>query len=139
MRLAQQLHRAGRIDGSALSRIVAEGVLPFFLAGFSVLCGLDHVAAWEVLADPRGRGPALLLRAAGVDRSDAAAILLNLNARGPLFSGSEADAAAEQLELFDTIDEAAARDVLRLWQAHPAYRASVARISTRARMSAETA
>jgi hypothetical protein len=81
----------------------------------------------------------LLLRAAGLGRDSAAAILLLLNSRGHLVSGAESDATAEQLELFDTIDEAAARDVLRLWQAHPAYRASVARISTRARPSAEAA
>ncbi len=92
-----------------------------------------------MLADPRGRGPALLLRAAGVDREPAAAILLLLTSRGPLFSGAEGDAAAAQLELFDTVDEASARDVLRLWQAHPGYRASVARISTRARPAAEAA
>ena len=139
MRLAQNLSRAGRLDGAALSRIAAEGVLPFFIAGLSVLCALDHNAAWEVLSDPRGRGPALLLRAAGIDRGDAAAILLTLNAKGPLFSGSEGDAAADQLELYDSVDEAAAKDVLRLWQAHPSYRASVARISTRARPAAEAA
>ena len=37
------------------------------------------------------------------------------------------------------VPEAAAKDVLRLWQAHPSYRASVARISTRARPAAEAA
>jgi uncharacterized protein (DUF2336 family) len=139
MRLAFALHRSGRLDGPALSRIAAEGLLPFFIAGLSVLCALDHNATWEVLSDPRGRGPALLLRAAGVERSDVAAILLTLNAKGPLFSGAEGDAAAEQLELYDTIDDASAKDVLRLWQAHPSYRASVARISTRARPAAEAA
>ena len=39
----------------------------------------------------------------------------------------------EQLDLFDSLDEASAREVLRLWQADPAYRASVARLSTRNR------
>ncbi|MGZ8997922.1 MAG: DUF2336 domain-containing protein [Allosphingosinicella sp.] len=139
LRLAQRLYRLHRLDGAALARIAAEGVLPFFIAGLSVLCALDHVATWEVLSDPRGRGPALLLRAAGIERSEAAAILLALNERGPYISGVESDAAAEQLELFDTIDEPAARDILRLWQAHPTYRASVARISTRARSPMEAA
>jgi uncharacterized protein (DUF2336 family) len=139
VRLARRLHAAGRIDGDLLARSLAEGMLPFFIAGVSALCALEHAAAWEVLADPRGRGPALLLRAAGLGRDAAAAILLLLNSRGHLVSGAEGDATAEQLELFDTVDEAAARDVLRLWQAHPAYRASVARISTRARPSAEAA
>ena len=139
VRLARRLHAAGRMDGELLARALAEGMLPFFIAGIAALASLDYAAAWEVLADPRGRGPALLLRAAGAGREAAAAILLLLNSRGHLVSGAEGDATAEQLELFDTLDESAARDVLRLWQAHPAYRASVARISTRARPSAEAA
>ena len=139
MRLGQRLHRDGRLDGAALARIIADGMLPFFIAGLSVLCGLDQAATWEVLSDPRGRGPALLLRSAGVARDKAAAILLSLNSRGALFSDSEGDAAAAQLELYDTIDEPSAREVLRLWQAHPAYRASVARISTRVRSAAAEA
>ncbi len=139
MRLVRLLHRSGRLDGDSLLRMTAEGVLPFLLSGLCVLCGLDQSAAWEVLSDPRGRGPALLLKAAGVDRKAAASILLSLNAKGPLFSGAEGEAAAEQLGLFDTLDEGAARDVLRLWQADPVYRACVARISTRGRPAAEAA
>ncbi len=133
MRLARSLNRGGRLDGAALTRIIGDGVLPLFIAGLSILCALDQAATWEVLADPRGRGPALLLRAAGTLRDDAAAIFLALNARGTLFSEAEGEAAAGQLELFDTLDEGSAREVLRLWQAHPAYRGSIARISTRAR------
>jgi uncharacterized protein (DUF2336 family) len=139
MRLARRLLRNGRLDGAALARIIGDGVLPFFIAGLSVLCSLDQAATWEVLSDPRGRGPALLLRAAGISRDEAAAVLLALNSHGALFSGAEGEAATAQLELFDTIDEAAAREVLRLWQAHPAYRASVARISTRVRSAAAEA
>lgn len=138
-RLARRLHGAGRLDGALLSRVLSEGMLPVFIAGLGVLAGLSHGAAWEVLSDPRGRGPALLLRAAAIARDDAAAILLLLNTRGRLFSGAEGDAAAEQLDLYDSIDETAAAEVLRLWQGDPAYRTSVARISTRARASAAEA
>ncbi|HEX9933131.1 MAG TPA: DUF2336 domain-containing protein [Allosphingosinicella sp.] len=139
VRLAGRLARSGRLDGALLARLLGEGALPLFIAGTAALTGLDHSAAWEVLSDPRGRGPALLLRAACIARADAAAILLLLNAHGRLFSGAEADATEEQLELFDGLDEDAARDVLRLWQADPGYRASVARLSTRARPPAEAA
>lgn len=135
-RLALRLDRLGRLDGDLAARMIESGLLPLFLAALSVRCSLDPAAAWEVLADPRSRGPALLLRAAGFERRDAARILLALNARGPIFSGAEGDATAAQLELFDTLDEASAGEVLRLWRAHPAYRASVARISTRARPAA---
>ena len=139
MRLARRLHRDGRLDGALLARILNEGALPLFIAGTAALCALDYAATWEVLSDPRGRGPALLLRAGGLARADAAAILLVLNAHGRLFSGVEGDAAQEQLELFDSLDEDAARDVLKLWQADPGYRASVARLSTRSRPAAEAA
>ena len=139
MRLARRLERAGRLDGPLLARLLGEGSLPLFIAGAAARAGLDYAAAWEVLSDPRGRGPALLLRAAAVERADAAAILLLLNAHGRLFSGTEGDAAEQQLELYDGVDEGNARDVLRLWQADPGYRASVARISTRSRPPAEAA
>lgn len=138
-RLVRRLQLAGRLDGVSLSRMLGEGALPLFVAGVGALAGLDHLAAWEVLSDPRGRGPALLLRVAALEREDAAAILLLLNTRGRLFSGVEGDAAAEQLELYDSLDAATAADVLRLWRADPAYRASVARISTRTRASAVAA
>ena len=133
MRLARRLDRAGRLDGSALARMIGDGVLPFFMAGLAVRCGLDLAAVWELLSDPAGRGAAVLLRAGGVERDEAAEILFALNLNGPLFAASEGDAAAAQLELFDNLDAAKARDLIRLWQAHPAYRASVARISTRSR------
>lgn len=134
LQLARRLHRAGRLDGEALARIIEGGMLPFFLAGIGTLCALDPSAAWEVLSDPRGRGPALLLRAAGLSREEAGRILLALNARGPLLSVAEGDATAAQLDLYDTLDRPSAQETLRLWQAHPAYRASVARLSTRARL-----
>jgi len=133
IRLARRLQRSGRLDDNLLRRALGEGMLPVFIAGLAVRGSLDHGAAWEVLSDPRGRGPALLLRAAGLPRDEAAAILLLLNTRGRLFSGAEGDAAAEQLDLYDSLDEATAAEVLRLWQADPAYRASVARLSTRSR------
>ena len=139
MRLARRLHRSGRLDGEALVRILSEGMLPLFIAGLATLAALEHNAAWEVIADPRGRGPAILLRAAGLTREDAARILLLANSHGPLVSGAEEGATAAQLDLFDSLDPASADEVLRLWRADPGYRAAVARVSTRSRPAAEAA
>lgn len=139
LRLARRLDQVGRLDGALLVRFLGEGMLPLFIAGLGARASLDYAAAWEVLADPRGRGPALLVRAAGLERAAAAEILLLVNSRGPLVSGAEGDAATGQLELYDSLDEGSAREVLRLWQADPGYRASVARLSTRARPGAEAA
>ncbi len=96
---------ADRLDGDLLAQTIESGLLPLFLAAIGTRCGLDPAAAWEVLADPQGRGPALLLRAAGLERREAARILLALNAKGPIFSSAEGDATETQLELFDTLDQ----------------------------------
>ena len=138
-RLARRLAGTGRLDGAILVRILSEGMLPLFIAGAASLCGLDYAAAWEVIADPRGRGPAILLRAAGVEREEAATVLLLANSHGPLVSGAEGDATLAQLELYDGLDRASAEEVLRLWRAAPGYRAAVARVSTRARPATEAA
>lgn len=139
MRLAARLFQAGRLEGADLARCLEEGLLPLFVAGIAVRCSLDYGAAWEVLSDPEGRGPALLLRAGGIARREAALVLLLLNARGRLFSGLEGDAAATQLGLFDGTSEAAALEVMRLWQVDPGYRAAIARLSTRGRAASEAA
>jgi uncharacterized protein (DUF2336 family) len=131
MRLCRALSAAGRLEGRDLARILEKGLLPLFVAGIAVRSALDYSAAWEILSDPQGRGTALLLRACGVARPEAAAILLTLNSRGRLFSGLEGDAAAAQLDLFDATTEAAALDVLRPWQVDRGYRAAIARLSTR--------
>lgn len=131
MRLARLLARAGRLDAPMLVRCLEDGLLPLFVAGIGVLCALDYSASWEVLSDPRGWGPALLLRAARIERDHAAAILFILNSRGRMFSGAEGDAAAAQLEQYETSDEDHSRAVLRLWQVDPGYRSAIARLSIR--------
>ena len=133
MRLAGLLQRSGRLTDAFLLRMLEEGNLPLFIAAAAGRAGLDYVGCWEVLSDPRGRGPALLLRVAEVARDAAASILLVLNARGQLFSGAEGDAAAAQLDLFDGTDLRTSQEVLRLWQVDPGYRAAIARLSTRLR------
>ena len=115
-----QRYLIGRV-GQALGVLLVVSIVTF---------GLIHSAPG---------GPAILLRAAGVAREPAAAILLLANSHGPLVSGVEGNATLSQLELYDSLDRASAEEVLRLWRAAPGYRAAVARISTRARPAAEAA
>ena len=131
MRLARLLLNAGRLEGCDLARALDQGLLPLFVAGVAVRCGLDYPSAWEVLSDPQGMGSPLLFRSGGIERQDAAAMLLTLNARGRLFSVAEGDSAAAQLDLFDSTSISAAAEVLRLWQVDPGYRAAIARLSIR--------
>jgi hypothetical protein len=118
-RLVRRLQQSGRLDDGFIARTIIEGSLPLFLASLALRTGLDQDAVWEVLSAPAGRGPALLLRAAGIRRGEAGAILLALD-----------EVAAEfQLDLFDTAGEEEAGATLRLWQADPFYRQAIARLA----------
>jgi uncharacterized protein (DUF2336 family) len=121
MRLVRRLHGQGRLDDVMVERTLSEGSLPLFLAAVAARASLGAGAAWEIAFDPRGRGPALLLRAADIAREQAAAILLNL--------ASSEDEVAAQLDLFDVTPPAAARDLLRFWQVNPGYREALAEIA----------
>src|SRR3546814_20735848 len=100
MRLARRLDAAGRLDDAVLVLVLEDGLLPLFIAAIGVRSGLAYPAAWEVLSDPRGRGPDLLLRAAPVDRDQAPAVLPILTPRGPLFSCADGPSPTPPLPLF---------------------------------------
>lgn len=118
LRLAARLARKGRLDDGLVSRSVAEGNLPLFLAALSVRSGLDPDSVWEIFSAPGEEGASLVLRAAAVAREQAASILLRL----------DPDRVEEGIDRFDAVDEAEARSLLGLWQADPAYRDAIARL-----------
>jgi uncharacterized protein (DUF2336 family) len=121
LRLVRRLADSGRLDDEMVERTLSEGSLPLFLAAIAVRSSLGYTAAWEVLSDPRGRGPSLLLKAAAVSRDTAASILVNL--------GGEEETIAAQLDLFDVTSVEAAQEALRLWRFDPAYREALAEIA----------
>lgn len=118
LRLARSLQAGEGLGDALLARSLDEAGLPLFLAGLGARTRLDIPAVWEVLSDPEGDGPVFLLRAAGVARAAAGAILLRLQQGGE-------DVAASQIDLFDNTSPSAAVDALRLWHADPAYRSSI--------------
>lgn len=122
LRLAQRLAEVGRLDDTALLSSLTSGTLPLFLAALSIRAGLSYADVWDILSDPAGRGTVYLLRAAGISRRPAAAILIAL-ATAPDEVGL-----ASAVDLFDVTDEAAARRALSVWRLDPAYRAALVRI-----------
>jgi hypothetical protein len=120
LRLMRRLAALRRLDDAMVVRSLADGSLPLFLAAVSVRSGLGTEPAWELLSDASGRGGALLLRAAGVTKEAAGAILFRLHGESP--------AVADEIGRFEAVDAAAALRLLGLWQADPAYRAAVARM-----------
>jgi len=122
LRLARRLSRRDRIDDALLVRALSGGSLPLFLAAISVRAGIEHEAAWEILSDPDGRGVVLLLRAAGIGRDEAAAILFRLK--------EDEEEAAAQLDRFDTLAAGDAHRLLGLWRTDPGYRTAIARLAS---------
>jgi hypothetical protein len=120
LRLMRRLEAARRLDESLVIRSLADGSLPLFLAAISVRSGLDAEAAWELLSDASGRGGALLLRAGGLGKEAAGAILFRLHGESAAVSG--------EIGRFETVEPDAALRLLGLWRADPAYRAAVARM-----------
>ncbi|HEX8307990.1 MAG TPA: DUF2336 domain-containing protein [Allosphingosinicella sp.] len=121
-RLALRLEERSRLVDDLLVRSAGEGVLPLLLAGLSLRTGLEPQASWELLSDGSGRGPAIVLRAAHLEREAAASILLDL-------AGRE-EAVAARLDLFDSLDPGEARHHILLWSLDPAYRSAVARLAS---------
>lgn len=121
-RLALRLEERARLDDALLARAAAEGALPLLLAGLSLRTALDPQALWELLSDSSGRGPAILLRSAHLEREAAVSVLLHL-------AGRE-EAVAAQLDVYDALDSAGARHHMLLWSLDPAYRAAVARLAS---------
>jgi hypothetical protein len=119
LRLVRMLDKGGRLDDPFIVRALAEGSLPLFLAALAARTGLDPEAAWEIVSAPAGQGRPLLLRAAGVGRSEAGAILLAL----------DEESAERQFDLFDATGEAEAAAALGLWQVDPGYRQAIARLA----------
>ncbi|MET1110798.1 MAG: DUF2336 domain-containing protein [Allosphingosinicella sp.] len=121
-RLALRLEERRRLDDALLVRAAGEGALPLLLAGLSLRTGLDPQALWELLPDSSGRGPAIVLRAAQLERDSAASVLLHL-------AGRE-EAVAAQLDVYDALDSVRARHQMLLWSLDPAYRSAVARLAS---------
>ncbi|HYW15072.1 MAG TPA: DUF2336 domain-containing protein [Allosphingosinicella sp.] len=121
-RLALRLEERARLDDALLVRAAGEGTLPLLLAGLSLRTGLDPQALWELLSDLSGRGSAIVLRAARLERDAAAPILLHL-------AGREESVGA-QLDVYDGLDPAQARHHILLWSLDPAYRSAVARLAS---------
>ncbi|HET9639222.1 MAG TPA: DUF2336 domain-containing protein [Allosphingosinicella sp.] len=121
-RLALRLEERRRLDDALLVRAAGEGALPLLLAGLSLRTGLDPQALWELLPDSSGRGPAIVMRAAHLEREAAASILLDLADRE--------EAVAAQLDVYDALDAVQARHQTLLWSLDPAYRAAVARLAS---------
>lgn len=126
LQLVHRLHELGRLDGAFAAHALAASGLPLFLASIAFRCGIGMDAAWEMFCDPRRVGAPLLMRAAGLDRNQAAESLVILSTTA---SADEEDILERQLRVFDSCSDANAQDTLQFWRADPTYRAAVRRLA----------
>ncbi|HEY0412282.1 MAG TPA: DUF2336 domain-containing protein [Allosphingosinicella sp.] len=117
LRLARRLAQTGRLDDAQLAVLLPEAGLPLLLGALAARGGVAPSEAWALIAEPGGRGAILLLRAAGLGREAAAAILLQL--------GAGEAALPARLDAFETIDPSEADGLLQPWRADPAYRSAI--------------
>lgn len=121
LRLARLLRDTGGLDDSVTVRALGEGGLPLFLAMLSVRTGFDSAAVWQLHLSGSPRGTAILLRAAGIVRQQAGAILVAL--------GAEEAQLLDQLTAYDAASEAEASRLLTLWATDRGYRDAVASLA----------
>lgn len=117
-RLARRLDAAGLAGGAMLEALAYAGDIPAFTAVLAAAAHLPDPEVWAIVVDPAGGRLATLLRAAGVERAHAAAVLLTLN---------EQDA-GDALDVFDSLDIEAARRAIAPLARDPEYRAAIAAV-----------
>ena len=114
--LARAMLRAGVADDAATVALAAEGHVAVAVAGLALRVGITMAAAWDMVIDPDGARLVLLLRAAGIERSAAAALLL----RWP-DGGVSIDRIADRMAGYDALPIAAAQEAIDLHRLDPAY------------------
>lgn len=118
-RLARRLHAGGGIDDGRLRAALDAGRLALFVALLSVRTGLDPAAGHELALDPSGPRLAVLLRAAGIERSAAVSMLVDIVVLD--------DAALSALvDDYDALPVADAIEALKPWRLAAGYRRAVA-------------
>ena len=137
IRLARRLDGAGRMDGALLARSLSEGMLPFFIAGVSALCALDYAAARK--CSPIRAG-AVRPCCCAPPASGATMPALSCSPQQPRPPGFGREGVQPPSNsICSTRSTRPPRATCCVSAGPSAYRASVARISTRARPSAEAA
>lgn len=115
--LAARLVAEDRIDGELLAELLRTGQVTAFAAVLASAAAISPDEVWPIVADPADGRLAILLRAAGISRETAAAILF-------LIVVGTADAAAE-IDLFDACTPDEAQDALDTLRLPAEYRAAI--------------
>lgn len=122
---AMQLARAIPLDDERLRAALDASRFSLFVAMLAVRAGVDHGAAFAMATDPAIGRLTVLLRATGVERDTAAAILFEMAA----INGLSEDALGDRVDDFSALGVDEARAAIRLWRLDRGYRSSIAELA----------
>ncbi|WP_076071068.1 DUF2336 domain-containing protein [Sphingomonas montana] len=118
--LARAMLRTGIADDAGTVAFAVEGHVAAAVAGLALRAGIGMAAAWDMVLDPDGARLVVLLRAAAIDRSAAAALML----RWP-DGAAPIDAIVDRMAGYDALSDAAAQDAIDLYRLDPDYVAAL--------------
>jgi hypothetical protein len=114
--LARAMLRTGLADDAGTVAFAVEGHVAAAVAGLALRAGIGMDAAWDMVLDPDGARLLVLLRAAGIERAAAAALILRWPDGAAPF-----DAIGDRMAAYDALSVGAAQDAIDLYRLDPAY------------------
>lgn len=127
--LAYAVRQENALDDNLLAGLLREGQVALWVASLAVRALIDSDAVWPMLTDPDASRLTLLLRAIGMDRTVALALLADLFlARGGV-PGEQDERLARAAFAFDALSQEEAHAAIRPWRPGDHYRRAVARLA----------
>jgi uncharacterized protein (DUF2336 family) len=117
--LADRLLESEYIDGELMVEMLRQGELALFEALMGKVVRVEPAIMRRLIYQPGGHGLAITCRAVGIDRAVFAAIFLLSRQARPGDQNMALDETSEVLQLYERIDNTAARGILARWRRNP--------------------
>jgi len=125
IKLAKRMDELGDLTDDFIRICLSQSKMTVFVASLAVRSEISFLTAWAIVADKRGQSLAVLLRALGMKREMAAAILLLAERLHEYPSQRRPGKLGELLSVFDMVPDERARSVLQFWQLDAGYRGAI--------------
>lgn len=125
IKLAKRMDELGDLTDDFIRICLSQSKIVMFIASLAVRSEISFLTAWAIVADKRGQGLAVLLRALGMKRETAAAILLLTDRLHETPRQRPPGKVDELLSVFDMVPAERARSVLKFWQLDAGYRGAI--------------
>lgn len=127
--LACAVRQAGELDDMLLAGLLREGQVAPWVASLAVRALMDSDVVWPMLMDPDASRLTLLLRAIGMERPIALALLADLFLARGGDPAEQDERLARAAYAFDALSQDDAHAAIRPWRPADHYRRAVARLA----------